>query len=435
MVKYLIEETDCLIDATDFQGETALLKSMEFCDNSEIAVALISAGANVNKASVDMLTPLHVAVRKSKAVAQLLIENGANMNAIEGLNDQTPLHLAVAENNYDMVCMLLYYGADANITNEYGMTPFMYAASLDANTEILQELIKYEINVNRVDSSGYSTLLLLMNFRNPLALELIEKGADLHYTCGTIHNAANLALAYEDNAIFEQLWSMIRRGFLYDIEIDMNNIFDADIKGSVEWRQRLHLIFESDKAEIIVQKHRDVLSYLIPSCHSHGLKENDTLPIVSICLMYGAEATYKHVNDTYRLFGYNEMLKLLLHMGVRVNYCSEDLVLPYFICCITPVLSGCPSYCKLCIRIDKKENKIKCISKYITFLYTLCQSCNEFYMGRNVPSLKELARLATRRAIASRFETKDTMMFYTIVNHLNIPNVIKKLIGYEIPVI
>lgn len=435
MVKYLIEETDCLIDHETFEGETALLKSLQFCSNDEISLSLIKAGADVNIASNVMLTPLHVAVQRNNgSVAKLLIERGAYLNVKEELSDMTSLHFAIQRNNYGMVSMLLYYGADTTITNGYGMTPFMFAVAAHSNTEIVEQLLEYEVDLNMVEGGGYSTLLLVMNYRNSIALKLIERGADLYYRCGTIHNAANLALAYEENTVFEKLWSMIKPDFLNEIEIDINNMLDANIKDNEEWCKRMHIIFNSDKAEMIVQKHKYILSHLITKCHRHRLKEDDVLPLVSVCLMYGAEVRYKHVYDTYRFFGYNEMLKLLLHMGITVNCCDDDLVLPYFICSVAPYSSKRYSYCRMCILIEKKEMEIKHISKYITYLYTLCEKCRE-YVGNGVPSLKELARLATRRAIVSKFEPKDTMMFYTIVNHLNVPKIIKKLIGYEIPLV
>lgn len=52
MVKYLIEETDCIVNHVNHRGETALYKSLELQLSDEIVTSLIKAGADVNKARI-----------------------------------------------------------------------------------------------------------------------------------------------------------------------------------------------------------------------------------------------------------------------------------------------------------------------------------------------------------------------------------------------
>lgn len=435
MIDYLIEETDCIVDHVDFMGETALIKSMQ-CNNNETAVKLITAGASINKATNSLLTPLHEAVRmKKRDIAQLFIKKGADINAVEAMDNSTPLHVAVEEGNYEMVCMLLYYGADASIRNSCGLSPFMFAVSLDAKPEIQELLFKYEADVNMQDCDGFSTLLLAMNWQNPLVLELIDRGADIYHR-NSRANVVNFLFAYEDNSIFERVWPLITLDLLNQVETDMNLLFEVQITDD-DWRRRIETILFCEKGEALVQKHSNILSYLIPKCHGHKLKECELFPLVCTCLMYGAEATYNEVLQIYRLYGYNGILRLLLHMGITVNRSNEDLVLPYFICYVAPYSRGYDSNCSMCIRIQNRKKECDNLLKHLTFVFTLCASCRNFYTDNrgHVTSLKELSRLATRRAIALRFNTRSTLMFYTIVNHLNVPNIIKKLISYEVPIV
>lgn len=436
MVKYLIEETDCIVNHVNHRGETALYKSLELQLSDEIVTSLIKAGADVNKATNSLVTPLHEAVKQNSKVAHVLIESGADVNALEGLGNYTPLHVAVERDLYEQVCMLLYYGADTTILNSFGMTPFMCAASIDADIEIQELLLEYEIDVNLKALNGYSTLLLSMNYRSPLALELIYRGADIYYSFGGA-NVLTFLFAYEDNVIFEKLWSMIKPELLFEVHSEIQNFFDVGLSDD-DFKRRINIVLCSNKAEVVIQKYEHILSYLIPTCHRHHMKEEEVLPLVSICLMYGAVPTYKNVCTTFRRYGYHQILKLLLHMGIPMNFCYEDIILPYFICYVSPYVRGInDSHCRMCIRVNRKKKETECTSRYITYIFTLCQSCRLFYIGEKcqVPSLKELSRLATRRAIALRFNTKNTLMFYTIVKHLNIPTIIKQLISYEIPII
>lgn len=438
MVKYLIDETDCIIDNVDHHNETSLFKSVGYYANTEIAEYLIRAGADINRAAVTNLTPLHVAVKTNNApAAQLLIENGADINALGGMEveDCTPLHFAVEYAQYEILCMLLYYGADTSIRNIYGMTPFMYAAYVNADMEMQEELLKYEADVNLVDINGYSTLWLVMNYRNPLVLELLDSGANFYDENGDVNaTTINLSLAYDNNAIFEKLWSMIKPKHLRHVTIDMMCMFHSNIQESDIWHERMKIILTSDKAEVLIKEHRNILDYLIPNCFKYKLKDDDAFSLVSICLMYGANVTYEHAKETFRFFGYRTTFKLILQMGVTVSYRDEDLALPYFICYVAPYPRGYENHCKLCIRMEEKQLEIKRISRYITFFFTLCASCRTFYVGNSVPSLKELSRLAVRSAITLQFDPKNTTIFYTVVNRLPIPNALKQLISYEAPI-
>lgn len=57
------------------------------------------------------------------AVAHLLLEHGADINAKAGWQDNTPLHEAARNTNVVMVRFLLDAGADVNARNRAGRTP------------------------------------------------------------------------------------------------------------------------------------------------------------------------------------------------------------------------------------------------------------------------------------------------------------------------
>ncbi len=117
------------LDVPDKRGYTVLMEAMCTTDythnrtnaysNVPIALALIEGGANVNAASNDGTTPLHLAVRGPEDSLKALIKAGADPNVQNNKGD-TPLILASKWESEKKVRMLLRAGADFNIKNNAG---------------------------------------------------------------------------------------------------------------------------------------------------------------------------------------------------------------------------------------------------------------------------------------------------------------------------
>ncbi|MHC4302493.1 MAG: ankyrin repeat domain-containing protein [Planctomycetota bacterium] len=121
--------------------------------------ALIAEGADVNgKEGLEGETPLHVAVIwDRKDVAQLLIANGADVNAKSDAPDpelsmrssttQTALQMAAFEGYRDMAELLLAKGADVNAKAENGNTALHYAV-FAGHKAIVELLLANEAKLN-----------------------------------------------------------------------------------------------------------------------------------------------------------------------------------------------------------------------------------------------------------------------------------------------
>ncbi|XP_063163671.1 nuclear factor NF-kappa-B p100 subunit isoform X1 [Candoia aspera] len=78
------------------------------------------------------LFPVHLAVKCTKpACLELLVEEGANVNAAERQSGRTPLHLAIEMDNLNMaICLMKKLGADVNAQTSAGNTPLHLAAGM-----------------------------------------------------------------------------------------------------------------------------------------------------------------------------------------------------------------------------------------------------------------------------------------------------------------
>ncbi len=173
-IKELIE-AGVDVKAKDENGRTALHKAAEK-DHFEIVKLLIEKGADVNIADNGGNTPLHHA--KSKKVAELLLTNGANINA-KNEDDETLLHpLLQSPYEYeDLVNLYISKGADVNARNSEGFTPLDLAVDKRPKTTV--EALR-EAGAEHGNPLGRE--LLNMAEKGDLARvkELIKQGANIY---------------------------------------------------------------------------------------------------------------------------------------------------------------------------------------------------------------------------------------------------------------
>ena len=84
--------------------------------NPDLVGMLLKAGADANVANEDAQTALMLAARTGNvAVAQLLVQNGAEVNRRESFRDQSAVMWAAGEGHADMVAFLVSKGADLSM--------------------------------------------------------------------------------------------------------------------------------------------------------------------------------------------------------------------------------------------------------------------------------------------------------------------------------
>ena len=152
-VELLLEKT-AQIDAIDVNCNTPLHFAAQ---NGQAPVMELLLARRANPNAVDHVgrTPLHYATAPFEhaqfapaVVARLLIRQGANVNAAESWDDQTPLHVAVAKDNAELVELLINNNADTEAKDKHDNTPLRLAvmSCRRAIVELVLELgvVKYE---------------------------------------------------------------------------------------------------------------------------------------------------------------------------------------------------------------------------------------------------------------------------------------------------
>ncbi|KAF3692142.1 B-cell lymphoma 3 protein [Channa argus] len=109
--------------ALDRHGQTSFHLCCEYNQYECLSVVLSSSPTCLEIKNFDGFTPLHLAVlRGHKDLARMLLDGGADINAMDIKSGQTPLMHAVESNNPDMVHFLIENGCDVNSQSYSGNT-------------------------------------------------------------------------------------------------------------------------------------------------------------------------------------------------------------------------------------------------------------------------------------------------------------------------
>ena len=187
------------VNARNDYGATPLSQAA-VTGNVHVIRELLKAGADVESANADGQTALMVLARTSNVeAARLLLKRGAKVDTREQWRDQTALMWAAAEAQPAMVKLLIEHGADVNArskVNEWerqvtaeprmqarpsgGFTPLLYAARRGC-AECARLLVKAGADPDLTDPDGVSPLLLAtLNFSFDTAAFLVEQGVDVN---------------------------------------------------------------------------------------------------------------------------------------------------------------------------------------------------------------------------------------------------------------
>lgn len=129
---------------------------------------------------VEPSEPLVRAARENNlAAVKRLLASGADVDVVDKAVDSTALAQATANNNREIIRVLLHAGANINRQNRDGETALMYLSG-QASTDTARDLIKAGADLELKDDDGETALMAAARLDNTGSLKaLIDAGAQL----------------------------------------------------------------------------------------------------------------------------------------------------------------------------------------------------------------------------------------------------------------
>ncbi|XP_023739382.1 protein VAPYRIN [Lactuca sativa] len=210
----------------------------------DILKLLLSKSVNVDELTKDGNTALHMAVEgRRRDCARLLLTSGAETNICNGNGDETPLHIAAALGDDNMVKLLLQKGANKNIINRFKKTAYDVAnehghtrlfsvlglgdtlcmAATKGDIRTVNKLLKGGVAINGEDQNGW-TVLHRASFmgRTDVVRVLIKNGVDIDARDEYGYTALHCAV---ESGHVDVLELLVKRGA--DVEARTNKGFTA----------------------------------------------------------------------------------------------------------------------------------------------------------------------------------------------------------------
>jgi ankyrin repeat protein len=159
MIRLLISK-DVDVNGKDHDGRTPLHYACKY--DFDLLTATVQSGEDVNATNIYERNILHRTIlsdtSKSKIV-NFLIKNGAKVNAKDSQN-QSVLHYAAFQRNYNCIKVLLDHGADINAVCDYGKTVLHEAFKKvhSPDLEVIQLLLSHGVDANKRDNNQKTAL-------------------------------------------------------------------------------------------------------------------------------------------------------------------------------------------------------------------------------------------------------------------------------------
>lgn len=190
---YEIEKLLSSKDTNYVEGFDDIMNAVSEGDIKELE-KLIKNDTNLNN-QYDKITPLGLAAaRNDREMITLLVENGADINLEDGYV-YSPIMKALFYDKMNAVMRLSDLNADLNkISSVNGETPLTYLASKYKTAKLCQYLINKNADINKQNDLGYTPLMIAAEYGFPSNLGVfVHAGADYNITNNEGKNVYDIA--------------------------------------------------------------------------------------------------------------------------------------------------------------------------------------------------------------------------------------------------
>jgi len=186
-LRYLIDHTECDINAPNADGDPALHIAVILRDLNVIELLVKNSRCDINAPNREGQSPLHLAVfRENIDIVRILINSGCKVDIRQ--NGMTPLMFACVSGSLDIVRILVERGSDINARNERGHTPLtiitMTTDMEGSKFDIIRYLVERGSDINAQDITGYTALHWASGSkfltREKIVPYLIHKGSNVN---------------------------------------------------------------------------------------------------------------------------------------------------------------------------------------------------------------------------------------------------------------
>jgi ankyrin repeat protein len=162
----------CLINAA--KGKE-FMKSRSFKGHADTIKSPIPQNKDINARNIRGQTPLHLAsAENNNDAVKLLLESGAEVDAVATNSGCTSLHYAASLGHVDLCESLIRYGADTDSQTARLGTP-LHLAIARGYPEVVTLLLKYRARLDIRNKNGMTPLQQAENAGNSEIVALIKR--------------------------------------------------------------------------------------------------------------------------------------------------------------------------------------------------------------------------------------------------------------------
>jgi ankyrin repeat protein len=311
---------------TDPFGKTILHWAICCYQPLETINLLIKQGANVNAATLDTkLTPLCIAVCNGDlAIVETLLTNDADRRSdVQGL---TPLHYAALRGSPEIIEILLRNGTDINETSADGLTP-LHRAAIEGHLKAVETLLERGADINKISADGLTPLRFAVINRH---VEVVKAFLAKDHHINQNNLSVLESLCREGNQIMlDYIYQLITKEyFTADLPINKKKI-DAIQKTILHWAILCHQPMAT--ITLLIEQGADI-NAISPDGMTplYIAALTGYLQAVELLLAKNANSNIACFDGTTPLFaaarcggGALEIVKLLLVEGVNIPYSNN----------------------------------------------------------------------------------------------------------------